>query len=93
VKDTSADLSYRFYLGSCYFSLESWERAIETWAEVIAADVNYGRAHRGMAVASWHLKDYDAAWASVGECQRLGVALPPEFVAQLRADSGRLGPN
>ncbi len=93
VKEAPTDLSYRFNLGSCFFSLESWERAIETWVEVIEMDENYERAQRGMAVAYWHLKDYDAAWVSVGECQRLGVALPPEFVARLRAESGRLGPN
>lgn len=82
----------RFNLGSCYYFLDEWENALITWAELVAQDRNHGPAHRGMAMAHWRLGDYDAAWRSVGECERIGIRLSSKFIAQLQADSGRLGP-
>ncbi len=88
----AADMNARFNLGSCYYFLEEWEDALATWAEVVGQDRNHGPAHRGIAMAHWRLGDYDAAWRSVGECERIGVPLSSEFIAQLRTDSDRLGP-
>lgn len=88
----AADVNARVDLGSCYYFLEEWENALATWAKVIGQDQNHGPAHRGMAMAHWRQGDYDAAWRSVGECERIGVALSTEFMVQLRTDSGRLGP-
>lgn len=82
----------RYSLGSCYYFLEEWENARATWTELVARDRNHGPAHRGMAMAQWRLGDYEAAWRSVGECERIGVLLSSEFIAKLRSDSGRLGP-
>jgi len=45
----------------------------------------------GMPVAALHFRqrDYEKAWADVKECQRLGLEVPPEFLAKLRKASGR----
>ena len=88
----AADVKAKFNLGSGYYFLEEWESALATWAKVVGQDQNHGPAHRGMAMAHWRQGDYDAAWRSVGECERIGVALSTEFMGQLRSDSGRLGP-
>ena len=93
LEGAAPDAGYRFKLGSCYYYLEDWEGAVSAWDEVIRTDPSHGPAHRGMAAAYWRLSDYDAAWRSVGECQRLGVAVPPDLISRLQEDSGRLGPN
>ena len=88
-----ADLNRGFKLGSCYYFAEDWDKALATWAEIVQRDLNHGPAHRGMAMAYLKKGQYDSAWTSVGECERVGIALSAEFVSELRRVSGRLGPN
>lgn len=89
----AADLNQRFNLGFCYYVAEDWDKALATWAEILERDQKYGPAHRGMAMAYSQKGEYDSAWKSVGECERLGISLPGEFLSELRRASGRLGPN
>lgn len=89
----TADLNQRFNLGSCYYFTEDWDKAVATWAEVVRRDLNHGPAHRGMAMAYLKKGEYDSAWKSVGECERVGIPLSAEFITELRRVSGRLGPN
>ena len=88
-----ADLNQRFNLGSCYYFTEDWDKAVATWAEVVQRDLNHGPAHRGMAMAYLKKGEYDFAWKSVGECERVGIPLSAEFISELRRVSDRLGPN
>ena len=48
-------------------------------------------AQRDLAVVCWRLKDYDDAWAYVRQARAQGHPVPPEFIEQLRRDSGRNG--
>lgn len=92
VKLEAADLNQRFNLGFCYYIADDWDKALETWTQIVERDMNHGPAHRGMAMAYMKKGEYDSAWKSVGECEHLGFPLSVEFLAELRNVSGRLAP-
>jgi tetratricopeptide (TPR) repeat protein len=86
------DLQVHYALGRCYFELDRWEDAIGAWQSVVTFDPNFGEAHSGLAAAYFERKDYDRAWLSVRECQRLGAYIDPELVLRLQDATGKLGP-
>ena len=89
----AADLNQRFNLGFCYYIADDWDRALDAWTPIVEQNINHGPTHRGMAMAYMKKGDYDSAWKSVGECERIGFPLSVEFLSDLRNVSRRLGPH
>lgn len=82
-----------YNLGLCYYYLEDWDATVAAWLTALAHNSDHPSVHKGLAVAYWQRGEYDKAWESVIECQRLGVPLAADFMGALQRDSGRVGPS
>ena len=69
--------------------LGDYNAAIADSTKAIELDPLLASAYHNRAITYCHMGDYDKAWADVKECQRLGLAVDPEFLAELRNASGR----
>jgi tetratricopeptide (TPR) repeat protein len=92
VKLRPDDLRIHYALGRCYFELGRWNDAVGAWSTVVAFDRDFSTAHSGLAAAYFEMGDYDRAWDSVRECQRLGAYIDPTLVTRLQEVTGKLGP-
>lgn len=81
-----------YNLGLCYYNTGDPNSALLTWLSALAYDTKNPSVREGIAVLYWERGDYDKAWEAVRECERLGIALKPEFLEHLRRDSGQTGP-
>ncbi|MCL4218938.1 MAG: tetratricopeptide repeat protein [Candidatus Hydrogenedentes bacterium] len=81
-----------YNLGLCHFNQEQWAAAVQPWLKAIEMDPNHVSALRGLPVLYWKMGDYGKAWDYVKICQSKGIPLETEFLAALRQNSGRTGP-
>ena len=80
-----------YNLGMCYFHLEKWDLTLAAWTTALAHDPKNPSVNKGLAVLHWKRGDYGRAWNAVVQCQPLGITLDPEFIANLKRDSGQQG--
>ena len=81
-----------YNLGLCYFNQEQWSAAVQPWLKAIEMDPDHVSALRGLPVLYWKMGDFGKAWDYVKVCQSKGIPLETEFLAALRQNSGRTGP-
>jgi tetratricopeptide (TPR) repeat protein len=84
------DAWYR--LGTCRKISGDVTGAIDAWTKATELNRDLAPAHAALAAAYTDQGDYDRAWKSVRETQRLGGYLDPTLVTRLQDLSGKLGP-
>lgn len=80
--------SVYFHRGTALFRLGRYDEAIEDWKTCARLDPKFGPVHNNLAVAHWQLGHIAEARAELAEAKRLGVAVNPDFEAQLSATAG-----
>lgn len=76
-------------LGLVYGRQGNFPRAVFDLTKAIEISPKYARAYANRAVAYFEEKEYDKAWADVHKAKELGSAVNPEFLEDLKKDSGR----
>jgi tetratricopeptide (TPR) repeat protein len=86
-------LSDDYYnLGLCHFNQEKYDAALMTWLAALAHEPRNRSVNKGLAVLYWKRHEFQQAWDAVAKCQNMGIALDPDFLENLRKDSGVSGP-
>src|SRR6185436_17576244 len=81
-----------YALGVCQIAQNKREAAVAPWKRVVSLDRDHAKAHAALAEAYIQSGDYDRAWLSVRETQRVGGYIDPKLVGRLQELSGRTGP-
>jgi len=76
-------------LGLVYAKQGKYPRAVFDFTKAIEVNPHYAKAYVNRAVAYFEEKDYAKAWADVHRAQKLGSGVNPEFLADLKMESGR----
>ena len=63
--------------------------AISEFTTAIELKPELANVYANRAAAYYYKRDYQAAWADVKACRKLGGEIDPEFLAGLRKASGR----
>ncbi len=92
VATVATDKAAWFALGRCQHAQGKRDAAIASWKTTVALDPDHSEAHAALAGAYTEIGDYDRAWQSVRETQRIGGFIDPELVTRLQDLSGRTGP-
>jgi len=86
-------LSDDYYnLGLCHFHQANYDAALRTWLAALAHEPRNRSVNKGLAVLYWKRHEYRQAWEAVARCRSMGIPLDPEFLDNLRNDSGLSGP-
>jgi Flp pilus assembly protein TadD len=64
-------------------------QAIRDYAKAVELKPNYAEAYHNRAIAHFHLKEYDNAWADVKKCRQLGGTPNPGLLKSLTEATGR----
>ena len=75
----------------CHFYQDKYDAALRTWLAALAHEPRNRSVNKGLAVLYWKRLEYKQAWDAVAKCQSMGIALDPDFLENLRKDSGVSG--
>ena len=75
--------------GPIYAAMSQYEQAISDFTKVIENDPDSAETYFRRSLACYVNGWYDKAWQDVHKIQSLGMSVPPEFLALLRAASGK----
>ena len=80
----------RLYLhrGNAYYSKSDFISAINDFTAECALDPGFALAYYNRAVAYYCAQDYGRAWQDIRVARSLGYRMCPDFIEQLKEDSG-----
>ena len=78
-----------FNRGQTLAKEEKLHEAVNDLSRAIVLKPEYGKAYNLRAVAYYHLKEYDKAWADVRKAEELGVNVNLDFINDLMGASNR----
>ncbi len=85
----SNDFEAYNWRSGAYFEKGNTEQALSDLSKAIAINPTYRTAYLNRAIMYFKQKEYNKALEDVHKCEELGQAVNPEFVKQLKEDSGR----
>tara|TARA_R110001592_G_scaffold94594_1_gene273680 strand:- start:276 stop:1097 length:822 start_codon:yes stop_codon:yes gene_type:complete len=87
--DAGQDVDANTYrLGFCYYSLNQWPEAIETWEQARTLAPSNGPVNLGLVAAYASAGNSGAAHAAAARCRALQIEIPAEVQQQLDALPG-----
>lgn len=87
-------LSEDYYnFGLCYFYRDQNDAALSTWLAALAHEPRNRAVNKGLAVLYWKRHEYKQSWDAVAKCLSMGIPMDPDFLENLRKDSGVSGPD
>ena len=72
-----------FHIGNACFRLERYEQARQAWETCATRSPKFPLVHNNLAIAYWKAGMFDDARASIARAEKLGMAISPQFKADL----------
>lgn len=72
-----------FYIGNACFRLQRYDEARQAWETCAARSPKFPLVHNNLAILHWKAGRFDDARASIALAEQLGMAISPQFKADL----------
>ena len=83
IKVAPADARFYYNLGAAYANKGSLEQAYSAYSKAAELDPKMAEAHLGLAIVSYHLKNYDKAEKHLRTAQELGATIDPNLASAI----------
>ena len=89
-EENKSKQSWFYYnVGLAYLQKKEVDQAISLFNKSLEINPAHAAAYFSLGKAYYLKAEYDKSWEDVHKAQALGSTIPPEFLDQLRRDSGR----
>lgn len=75
--------------GVAYIMMGAFTQGISDCTKAIEINPNLARAYNNRGLGYYYREEYDKAWQDVHKAKGLGYAVDPEFLSDLKKESGR----